>query len=89
MLWHSRHGCNRGIPYERRLQAQLLDFQSSSTPLCLGKQWALATPMGNPNGVPGTWLLPDPAPAVAAIWELKQQMKDLSQRSLPLTLPFK
>uniref|UniRef100_A0A5F9D7Y6 Uncharacterized protein n=1 Tax=Oryctolagus cuniculus TaxID=9986 RepID=A0A5F9D7Y6_RABIT len=40
------------------------------------------TYMKDPEETPGSWLWISPAPAIAAIWEVNQQMEDL-----PPTLP--
>nr|XP_051711027.1 zinc finger protein 717 isoform X1 [Oryctolagus cuniculus] len=51
--------------------------------------WVPATHVEDPDAVPGSWLQPDPALAVAGIWGVNQQMEDLSlSLSLPLSVPL-
>lgn len=37
------------------------------------RSWALC--MGDPDGMPGSWLESDPAPAIGDIWGMNQGMK--------------
>nr|XP_051691853.1 corrinoid adenosyltransferase MMAB isoform X8 [Oryctolagus cuniculus] len=36
--------------------------------------WASAGHMGHPDGAPGSWLRPGPAPAIAAVWRVNRQV---------------
>ncbi|XP_069922125.1 corrinoid adenosyltransferase MMAB isoform X2 [Oryctolagus cuniculus] len=36
--------------------------------------WASAGHMGHPDGAPGSWLQPGPAPAIAAVWRVNRQV---------------
>lgn len=67
--------CSIGIPCGHRFESRLFIFQSSSLlrPKKSSRGWsrylAAATPVEDPDGIPGSWFQPLPAPAIAVIWE--------------------
>lgn len=63
--------------------AALLPFQlpSNKARKAVGEgshTWAAATQVEDLNGVPGSWLWPNPAPAVGSTWGVNRKVEDLS-----------
>lgn len=93
MWWHSKLSCFLSVnDISYRSTYWLLQFHSSFLLICLGKQKKMIQVFGDhmedPEGVLGTWLWPDLAPAVVATWGMNKKMGRSFSVSLPLSLSF-
>lgn len=78
-------------PQECQFGYLLLCLPSTGLPMYLKRQWKIAqntwtivTHVGDPDGIPGSWLWPGSVLSIAAIWRMKQT---IDESFLLLSLP--